>query len=79
MRLEQLVSLTLWQGSQAEEALWVSWCGIGKEDEGGEGGREKQGCRAELLSLLPETELCVPVPHVRHEVFIFFLSLFFWF
>lgn len=34
--LDQLVSLTLWQGSQSEETLWVSRCGMGKKDDGGE-------------------------------------------
>lgn len=44
MSMEQLVSLTLWPGSQAEETMWVFQCGMGKEDEGREEG-EKNGYR----------------------------------
>lgn len=40
--LEQLVSLTPWQGSQAGETLWVSCCVMGKGDEGGEVGEKNR-------------------------------------
>lgn len=62
--LEQLVSLTLWQNSRAEEALWLSWCGMGMEDGGGGGGEKNRD--TELFSFLPEIQLlcscatCVP-------------------
>lgn len=77
MNLEQLVSLTFWQRLQAQETLWVSWCWMGKDDEGGDGG-EKTGMDTEHSRFLFSQKLnfCAPVLHVCSKVLIFFLSFF---
>lgn len=76
--LDQLVSLTLWQGSQAEETLWVSWCGMGKKDEGGEGGEKNRDTEHSCFLFSQKLSFCVPGPHVCCEVFIFFLFFQLW-
>lgn len=75
--LEQLVSLTLWQKSQAAETLWVSWCGMGQEDGGGEGGEKNRDREHRCFLFSQKLSFHVSMLHVCSEIFIFFLFLFF--